>query len=90
MKYITPHELQYFRERYRNANPEASLQHALKCADEYAERHAKNAVPSIKDAIAQLHFRHLLQPDVGERRLIRNAIDQLIQMGEEIYALSQS
>ena len=90
MKFITPHEIEYFRLRYKNANPEATLQYALKCADEYAEQHAPNALPSIKGAIAQLHFRYALQGDPGERRLIRSAIDQLITMGAAIYANSQS
>lgn len=90
MKYITPDELEYFRSRYRGPNEEATLQYALRTADEYAERYAPNALPSIKNAIAQLHFRHVLQGDPGEKRLIRSAIDACIEMGRVIYETTQS
>lgn len=86
MTFITDHELKWFRARYRHVNPEATLQYALNCADEYAERYASHAPPTIKSAVAQLHFRYTLQSDPGEKQLIRIAIDRLIEMGEAINA----
>jgi hypothetical protein len=86
MTFITDHELKWFRARYRHVNPDATLQYALNCADEYAERCAPRSLPSIKSAIAQLHFRHTLQSDPGEKQLIRIAIDRLIEMGDAINA----
>lgn len=89
MKFITPAEIEYFRKRYAHA-PDHALTYAMQCADEYAEKHAPNALPSIKDGIAQLHFRYGMEGDVGERRLIRIAIDQLIALGSAINANAQA
>jgi hypothetical protein len=83
MTFITDHEIKFLlRSRYRAPDAE----YAIRCADEYAEHHAPDALPPIKTAIAQLYLRYTLQCDPGERRLIRLAIDQLVAMGESIHA----
>lgn len=88
MKFVTPTEVEYFRKRY--PHDQNALNYALRCADEYADTHAPNALPSIKSAIAQLHFRYSMQDDVGERELIRVAVDQLMELGRAINDCAQS
>lgn len=85
MAFITDHEIKFLlRSRYRAPDAE----YAIRRAEEYAEHHAADALPSIKTAIAQLYLRYVLQGDPGERRLIRVAIDQFIAMGAAIHARS--
>lgn len=89
MKFVTPADLKLFRERHAH-DPDAALQYALNCADDYAEQHAANALPSIKNAIAQLVFRYTVQSDPGEKQLIQVAIDSLIELGRAINDCAQS
>jgi len=81
--FVTLADVEYFRHRYPHA-PEETLRYAVDRAEEFAEAHARGALPSIKTAIGQLHFRYAMQADVGERQLIRKAIDSLLELAEAL------
>lgn len=82
MNYVTPAQMQYFEARY--PDPEAALQHVITRAEEYADEHAPNALPSVRAGVARLFLAYCCQPDAGERELIRGAIDALLDLGRAV------
>lgn len=87
---LEPHELHYWATKYRGPNPAASVDYAHRQAIEYVQHHATDMLPSIQNAIIRARFRYILEPDVGERKLIQRAIDAQLELGRAINANARS
>lgn len=82
MNYVTPEQERYFIARYEN--PQAAMRHVMEQAEAYADEHAPRALPSVKAGVARLFLAYCCQSDKGERELIRNAIDALLDLGRAV------
>jgi len=85
---LSPTERAYLSERYHlgGNGPEAAIDYAIKTAFAYADQHAAGAAPVIRDAIARAFIHFMLQADRGEKMLLMQAIDRLIDMGSACHA----
>lgn len=80
---LSPEDLARFRKMWRG-DWEDALDAAIKNADAFADQHAHDMLPSIKETVAHLHVRHAIEPDPGERGLIRESVDCLLALGRAV------
>jgi hypothetical protein len=81
---LSDEELAYWARRIGGFNPAAKVAYAHGLAVEFATKHAGKMLPSIQHGVLGHHFRILIEPDRGEKKLLRLGIDSLLELGRAI------
>ena len=78
---LSQDEIDYYRAKLRGPDVDTRITNALANAREYVETYAADMLPMIQAGVARAVFLYTIQPDDGERELLRMSIDNLIQLG---------
>ncbi|MEN1957224.1 hypothetical protein [Luteimonas changyuni] len=87
---LTPVEIDYWTSHVRGPSAAKTVAYAHAQAMAWVDSHAGHMLPSIQHGIVRNYFRFVIETDGGERRLLMDAIDALLQMGEAIHANSNA